>query len=221
MAVLNDWVTPLVLRSTHLGLHLTTLILIIYGIYELPKPSKRGKLLAAAHVRAVIWLFVELIFFILATIMLATSVTNSTLKKFPKAFTLVQKWFSENCPNYTFFYYVILSLFVLYGTMIGCNIPMLFNRVPIFAFPSPTNKPMKSWQFILIGAVIVGITNSILYFVAAFYPLGSAASADSEKADVDNTGKESNVQDSTDEIGDSVDNLSGTGGSERNTGITG
>ncbi len=73
----------------------------------------------------------------------------------------------------SFFYYVFFSLIVLYGTMIGCNIPLLFSKIQIYPFPYP-KRPTQAWQVCLVDGVVVGVINTILYFVASLYPLNTA-----------------------------------------------
>lgn len=52
-----------------------------------------------------------------------------------------------------------MSMFVLYGAMLGCHIPDLFQ-----------NNTMD-YRLCLIGAILFSAVNAILYFLTAFCPI--------------------------------------------------
>ncbi|ODN03801.1 hypothetical protein Ocin01_02886 [Orchesella cincta] len=164
---------PFILRLTHSILHVLTALLIIAGVSNMPD-SKKSKLAEVAIRRAVFWIACEIIYALIST---------SALTIFVKATSrgAIRSKIFEKCPNLNFFYYTLMTMVVLYGTMTGCNIPYLFNKSPLYSSVLP-KLPTRAWQVFTIVAVLISIFNSILYFVAAFYPiLGSEEEANAEQ----------------------------------------
>ncbi|CAL8087764.1 unnamed protein product [Orchesella dallaii] len=142
-------------------LHVATVILVIVGVFSMP--TSTAPLVVVAKRRGVFWIAVECIYTLISVAALALWVSASSR-------TSLRSKISNNCPNINFFYYTLMAMFVLYGTMTGCNIPYLFNKDPFYSTSFPP-VPTEPWQVFTISGVALSILNSVLYLIAAFYPV--------------------------------------------------